>query len=288
MMAVPYFSCSSTMSSRIWAWIVTSRAVVGSSAIRTLGLQERPIAIMARWRMPRENWWGYSLALLSGLAMPTSRSTCTVFSWASLLERFWWMRIASRIWLPTVKTGFRLVMGSWKIMAMSLPLISCIRLSGVLSRSWPSKRISPSGYSVGGLGLSCMMERAVTLLPLPDSPTIPRVSPASSENETPSTALTTPSWVLKCVMRLFTSSIATGYSSLSEWPLSARTEGYSSGFPRARAVSSPLLLLHVLQDRPVEIAALLLALLEILGADGCTCSGRQRARDHEFSATCSS
>jgi hypothetical protein len=27
--------------------------------------------------------------------------------------------------------------------------------------------------------------------------------PASSENETPSTALTMPSWVLKCVLRLF-------------------------------------------------------------------------------------
>jgi hypothetical protein len=57
-----------------------------------------------------------------------------------------------------------------------------------------------------------MMERAVTLLPLPDSPTIPIVSPGSSENETPSTALTTPSWVLKYVLRLFTSSIATAYS----------------------------------------------------------------------------
>src|SRR5215217_334798 len=109
------------------------------------------------------------------------------------------MRMASRIWLPTVKTGLRLVIGSWNIMAMSLPLISCIRLSEVSSRFWSSKRISPSGYSAGGLGLSCMMERAVTLLPLPDSPTIPIVSPASSENDTPSTALTTPSWVLKCV-----------------------------------------------------------------------------------------
>ena len=38
------------------------------------------MAIMARWRMPPENWCGYSLATLSGLAMPTSRSTCTVFS----------------------------------------------------------------------------------------------------------------------------------------------------------------------------------------------------------------
>src|SRR5829696_199085 len=150
------------------------------------------------------------------------------------------MRMASRIWLPTVKTGFRLVMGSWKIMAMSLPLISCIRLSEVWSRSWSSKRISPSGYSAGGLGLSCMMERAVTLLPLPDSPTIPIVSPASSENETPSTALTTPSWVLKCVLRLFTSSIATGYSSLSKWPLAARREGYSSDRARARGVAGAL------------------------------------------------
>ncbi len=59
------------------------------------------------------------------------------------------------------------------------------------------------------------MERAVTLLPLPDSPTIPIVSPASSENETPSTALTTPSWVLKWVLRLFTSSIATVYPATS-------------------------------------------------------------------------
>src|SRR3712207_9370931 len=83
-----------------------------------------------------------------------------------------------------------------------------------------------------------MMERAVTLLPPPDSPTIPIVSPASSENETPSTALTTPSWVLKCVLRLFTSSIATGYSSLSEWPLSTRTEGYSSGGVLGRGIRS--------------------------------------------------
>ena len=43
-------------SSRIWAWIVTSRAVVGSSARRSSGLQERAMAIITRWRMPPENW----------------------------------------------------------------------------------------------------------------------------------------------------------------------------------------------------------------------------------------
>ena len=54
-------SCSATSSrsrSRICAWIVTSSAVVGSSAIRSLGSQASAMAIIARWRMPPENWCG--------------------------------------------------------------------------------------------------------------------------------------------------------------------------------------------------------------------------------------
>ena len=43
------------MSSRICAWIVTSRAVVGSSAISSRGSQASAIAIITRWRMPPEN-----------------------------------------------------------------------------------------------------------------------------------------------------------------------------------------------------------------------------------------
>jgi hypothetical protein len=46
------------MISRIWAWMVTSNAVVGSSAIRSFGLQDSAIAIITRWRMPPENWCG--------------------------------------------------------------------------------------------------------------------------------------------------------------------------------------------------------------------------------------
>jgi len=42
----------------IWAWIVTSSAVVGSSAMRTSGLFASAIAIIARCRMPPENWCG--------------------------------------------------------------------------------------------------------------------------------------------------------------------------------------------------------------------------------------
>ena len=44
--------------SRICAWMVTSSAVVGSSAISTRGLHERAIAIITRCRMPPENWCG--------------------------------------------------------------------------------------------------------------------------------------------------------------------------------------------------------------------------------------
>ena len=44
--------------SRIWAWIVTSRAVVGSSAMSSFGSHESAMAIIARWRIPPENWCG--------------------------------------------------------------------------------------------------------------------------------------------------------------------------------------------------------------------------------------
>ena len=46
------------ISSRICAWIVTSSAVVGSSAIRSDGLHESAIAIITRCRIPPENWCG--------------------------------------------------------------------------------------------------------------------------------------------------------------------------------------------------------------------------------------
>jgi hypothetical protein len=65
---------------------------------------------------------------------------------------------------------------------------------------------------------------------------------------------------------LFTSSIATGYASLSEWPF--LREEYSSDGTRASPGPSLLPLpFHVIEDRPVEIAAPLLALLEVLGAN---------------------
>ena len=49
---------SSWSRSRICACTVTSRAVVGSSAISSFGSLASAIAIIARCRMPPENWCG--------------------------------------------------------------------------------------------------------------------------------------------------------------------------------------------------------------------------------------
>ena len=51
----------------------------------------------------------------------------------------------------------------------------------------------------------------LTLLPDPDSPTIPSVSPGWTVNETPSTALTMPSSVLKWTRRSLTSRQRVGH-----------------------------------------------------------------------------
>ncbi len=40
---------------RIWAWIVTSSAVVGSSAMISSGSCSSAMAIATRWRMPPDN-----------------------------------------------------------------------------------------------------------------------------------------------------------------------------------------------------------------------------------------
>ena len=52
---VPSSPWSLTRSSRTWAWMVASRAVVGSSAMISAGSRARAIAIITRWRIPPEN-----------------------------------------------------------------------------------------------------------------------------------------------------------------------------------------------------------------------------------------
>ena len=71
MIAVPVSSRRLRIRSRIWAWIVTSSAVVGSSAMSSSGSQARAIAIITRWAMPPDISWGKALRRRSGSGMPT-------------------------------------------------------------------------------------------------------------------------------------------------------------------------------------------------------------------------
>src|SRR4051794_13702896 len=209
---VPVSVVSRLISSRTCAWMVTSRAVVGSSAIISLGWSARAMAIITRWRMPPENWWGYALRRFSGWGMPTMPSSSTARFRASPRSTLRCAWMVSTICSSIVRTGFRLVMGSWKIIAMSRPRISRTSDSSIVTRLTPSNSTSPPSIRPAGLGRSRMMARLVTLLPQPDSPTRPSRSPRATSNVMPLTAWIVPSWVRNLTTRSRTWSSASGAS----------------------------------------------------------------------------
>ena len=101
-MAAPVASWAVLSTSRICAWTVTSRAVVGSSAMMTSGSLAMAMAIITRWRMPPENSWGNARVRSLALGIPTSSSSSTAFVAASEAPTSRWIWMASAIWSPTV------------------------------------------------------------------------------------------------------------------------------------------------------------------------------------------
>ena len=207
--AVPRRSRSDWRTSRMPACTVTSRAVVGSSAMRTAGSQATAMAIITRWRIPPESWCGYSSTRWAGAGMPTRSRSSTARARASFLLRPWWRRSTSPICRPMVRTGFREVIGSWKIIAMSLPRIFPYALSSPPASSRVPSLIDPVMCAVGGSRPMTAME--VTDLPQPDSPTTARTSPAARSNETWSTAWTVRASVRNETDRSRTLSTASGF-----------------------------------------------------------------------------
>src|SRR5262245_9333589 len=203
--ATPKRRDRSFSSSRICAWIVTSSAVVGSSARIRAGSHTRAMAIIIRWRMPPLNWWGYCASRRSGSAMPTrlSSSAARTRAWAELMPR--WISAGSVSWRPIVSTGLSDVIGSWKIIAISLPRISRISSSESVRRSRPLNRIWPLTMRPAGRATRRITDSALTDLPHPDSPTSATVSPGRTFQDTPSTARTTAPEVVNCVWRSLTS-----------------------------------------------------------------------------------
>src|SRR5712692_5911806 len=137
--------------------------------------------------------------------MPTSCRRLTDSRNASFFEMSRWVRNISAIWFPTRWPGFRAVSGSWKIMLSFAPRYSRISSGGSFRRSSPRKNTCPEMRASLRV-TSPITVSQLTLLPEPDSPTTPIVSPGEIENDTPSTAFTRPSSVGKCTLRSLTSS----------------------------------------------------------------------------------
>src|SRR5712692_2038906 len=194
---------SRSRSSRIWAWIMTSRAVTGSSAITSFGSQARAIAIITRWRMPPENSWGKSRRR-SRLIPTSSRSSPTRFI-ASSSSTFSWRMIGSAICRPMLRTGLSEFIAPWKMIEMSFHRIRWIDSSDSLTRFRPLNRISPLTI-LPLYGSRRMTASAVVVLPQPLSPARPSASPSPRSNETPWTARTVPAWVVYSMKRSLTSS----------------------------------------------------------------------------------
>ena len=84
--------------------------------------------------------------------MSTRSRASTAASVAARRPRPWWTRTISAIWLPTVKAGFRLVSGSWKIIAISRPRMARIAPGGRSTSSRPSKPDGTGGDASGPPG----------------------------------------------------------------------------------------------------------------------------------------
>ena len=190
------------MSSRIWAWIVTSSAVVGSSAMSSSGLvDERHRDHHALAHAARQ-------LVRVGLRPPARHRRCRparASRWPGPRPRRWrpscGARTASAIWSPTVKTGLSEVIGSWKIIEIELPRTSVISSSLSFSRSRPSSRISPAMVLPGPLDEPHRRQRGDALAAAGLADDAERLPVLDLEADTRRPRLTIPSWVKKWVSR---------------------------------------------------------------------------------------
>ena len=199
--ARPRCCCRPRSRSRICAWVVTSSAVVGSSAISTRGSQASAIAIITRWRRPPLSWNGYSSTRRSGMrhadhAQQLDRALVrlVVRRVAVLADRLHDL-VADRV--VVAERGHRLLEDQRDLLAADRAHLRAVgRKLREVDPPQPSaafgSQISPASMRPGRSTMPRML-RAVMLLPQPLSPTMPSVRPGRTSKLTPSTARTTPS-----------------------------------------------------------------------------------------------
>ncbi len=232
--ANPRRAFSAASRSRMPAWIVTSSAVVGSSAMSSLGSLASAIAIITRCRWPPESWWGNASSRVTASAKPTRASNAAT---ASREARRPCSAIASPTCRPIRCSGLRLVIGSWNTIPAVPPRMRCSVRGPAARTSCPSSVIRPEAAAPGGS--SRKTDRAVSDLPDPLSPTRASVSPGSIWNDTPSTTRRGP----KAIERLSTTSIALGLSAPRggrQPMLACDAEEFDTAVIGGRAMSDPL------------------------------------------------
>src|SRR5919109_5381555 len=137
---------------------------------------------------------------MSGFGIPTRSRSSAARAAAALRLMSKWVSRGSRSCRPIVSTGFRLVIGSWKIIAICRPRTRRSARWLRWRRSRPSNRAEPE-RTRPARGSRPSSASAVALFPQPDSPTMPSVSPAPISNEIPFTACTVPLPVQKWTRR---------------------------------------------------------------------------------------
>ncbi len=131
------FFCSAAIRSRICFWIVTSSAVVGSSAMSSFGSHAIAMAIITRCCCPPDICEGKALILYAASGMPTSSRSAIARFFACAGDMFMCSCSTSPSWNPTVNTGLSEVIGSWKIIDTSAPRSLRSSVASSPSRSRP-------------------------------------------------------------------------------------------------------------------------------------------------------
>ena len=169
-------------------WLMESMAVVGSSAMISEGCMQMASPIMTRCNMPPESWCGYLRSTSAGSWMRIRRRMSSILFCRGLPFRAVCSCRVSAICSPMRYRGSKQDMGFCRTMLI-LPPRRRRSCSGVwLSRGLPSKRELPVTWKLSSSRPSRALQ--VMLLPLPDSPRMPRHSPLATEKETRSTSCT--------------------------------------------------------------------------------------------------
>ena len=110
-------------------------------------------------------------------------------------------RMTSDSWSPTVSTGLRLAIGSWKIMPMSRPRIARSVEAGAPTSSWPSKHDRAPPRCGPGWARGPGARAASRSCPSRTRPRCPASGPCATEKVAPSTGRMVPRWVGNVTVR---------------------------------------------------------------------------------------